>query len=269
MGEWLSRAKIDAVVPHMFCTEGMTTYRALIESCGLRILGNPSNVCAIAHHKQQTKQILAEADIRVPGGLFITKHEDAPTMIPFCPCVVKAADLDNSVGVSYCDSQDSYAKALDAVFKLSSQVLIEEYIPGEEIRCGVVVTPDGGLRALPMIKYRLKGPIRTAENKLKTTGSTIDGWGTKESTTELPAKMDEAMQKKVEAMAKEAHRALGCEVYSLFDFRVNETEAAILEACLFCSFSPKSCLTTMARAEGTSPLQFFTSVLNTRLQSES
>lgn len=263
---WLSRSGVDAVVPHMFCTEGMTTYRAHMEALGLRLLGNPSHVCAIAHHKEQTKSILREAGVRVPGGLFITRRADAPAHIPFCPCVVKAADLDNSVGVSFCDSQEAYAHALDTVFDLSSQVLIEEYMPGEEIRCGVVVMPDGELRALPMIKYILQGPIRTAENKLLTTGSTIDAWGTKESQTELPARMDAATRLKVETMAKEAHKALGCEVYSLFDFRVNDKEAAILEACLFCSFSPKSCLSTMARAEGTSPLEFFRSLLEVRLK---
>lgn len=255
---------VEVVIPHMFCTEGMTTYKQIIADAGFKLMGNSGPVCAVAHNKQHTKNMLSQHGIRVPGGVSLKSRAEAPASFAF-PCVVKAADLDNSVGVSYCETQEQYEQALDHVFTLSSDVLVEEYIAGHEIRCGIIETQDGGLRALPLIRYKIKGPIRLAEDKLKTSGSEITEFATKESMVELPAILDDAIRLKVEDMCKAAHHALGCELYSLFDVRVDESDAAILEACLFCSFGPKSVLPTLAAAEGTECVDFFQNLLRIRL----
>jgi len=261
----LKSLDINAVVPHMFCNEGMTTYRALMEEQGYKLMGNNSKVCAIASHKERTKEVLRKSNVRVPDGVHLTKRSDAPQTFRF-PCIVKPCDLDNSVGVSYCETQEEYEAALDHVFTLTSQVLIEEYIAGDEVRCGIVETKDNGLRALPMIKYLLTTKIRGAAQKLITTeDKKIQGFATKASQTELPAKLSETTKQRIEQAAKDAHAALGCELYSLFDFRVNEKEVVLLEACLFCSFSPKSVLPTLARAENTNAVEFFQNMLEVRL----
>lgn len=264
--EQLKELGIDAVIPHMFCYEGMTTYRELMEKAGLKIMGNPSKVCDIAHHKQKTKTALRKASIRVPNGVYLTDISEAPEEFPF-PCVVKPCDLDNSVGVTFCETKEQYQAALEHVFTLSKEILVEEYIPGEEIRCAVIETADKGLRALPMIKYHLDVPIRgTAQKLILAEDKTIKGYATKPHQVELPAKLNADQKAKIEATAKLAHKALGCELYSLYDFRVNEKEVVVLEACLFCSFSPKSVLPTLARAEGISATSFFQSLLEIRLK---
>ena len=64
-----------------------------------------------------------------------------------------------------------------------------------------------------------------------------------------PADVDEALWAKVEAGAKRAHVALGCRDYSLYDVRVSPSgEVAFLEACLYCSFAPRSVVVLMAGA---------------------
>merc|ERR1711907_887983 len=73
--ERLRSLGIDAVIPHMFCMEGMTTYRALMESEGYRLMGNNSEVCAIASHKEKTKEVMRKAGVRVPRGEFMTRRE--------------------------------------------------------------------------------------------------------------------------------------------------------------------------------------------------
>merc|ERR1711879_303674 len=263
MGQ-LKTTGIDAVIPHMFCNEGMTTYRALMEKNGFKLMGNPSEVCANASHKEKTKKLMREAGVRVPRGEYIKSIDEAPETFDF-PCVVKPCDLDNSVGVSFCQNIEEYKAALENVFKLTSEVLIEEYIAGEEVRCAIVETKNG-LRSLPMIKYLLETPIRgTAQKLILTDDKKIQGYATKPSQTELPANLSSELHKKIEDAAKHAHEAMGCELYSLFDFRVNDKEVVLLEACLFCSFSPKSVLPTMARAENINACDFFQSMLDVRL----
>jgi D-alanine-D-alanine ligase len=266
----LKEMKFDCVIPHMFCTEGMTTYRKHMEDIGIKLMGNPSHVCAAAHHKQTTKDIVGKAGVRVPRGLFLKNISDAPEDFEY-PCIVKPCDLDNSVGVTFCENQAEYKAALEKVFKLTSDVLVEEYIKGEEVRCAVIETKDGGLRALPKIRYILDVPIRGAAQKLVLGEDKdgeykeIKGYATKPEQVECPAILNDKQHAALEEAAKMAHKALGCQLYSLYDFRVTEDEVVMLEACLFCSFSPNSVLPTLARKENTSCVEFFRNMLEVRL----
>jgi len=261
----LEGMNFDCVIPHMFCTEGMTTYRKYMTDINIPLMGNPADVCATANHKELTKAAVRKAGVRVPNGKYLTKRSDAPATFDF-PCVVKPCDLDNSVGVTYCENVEEYNAALDKVFELTSDVLIEEYIKGEEVRCAIIETKDGDLRALPKIRYILDVPIRGVAQKLVLgENKEIKGYATKPEQTECPAMLDEKTHLALEEAAKKAHKALGCELYSLYDFRVNEKEVVMLEACLFCSFSPKSVLPTLARKENTSAVDFFRNMVEIRL----
>merc|ERR1711972_198276 len=55
---------------------------------------------------------------------------------------------------------------------------------------------------------------------------------------------------------KEAHRVLKCRHYSLYDLRIDAGEQPyILEAALFCSFSPLSVIPSMAQHAGREDLK--------------
>merc|ERR1712139_638630 len=59
------------------------------------------------------------------------------------------------------------------------------------------------------------------------------------------------MGKRIDDMVIRAHRALKCRHYSLYDIRIDANEQPyILEAALFCSFSPLSVIPTMANQAG-------------------
>jgi D-alanine-D-alanine ligase len=61
----------------------------------------------------------------------------------------------------------------------------------------------------------------------------------------------DTVTEKVQAVAKKCHQALGCRHYSLFDFRIDPNgEPWFLEAGLYCSFAPKSVISSMAKAAG-------------------
>lgn len=261
----LKKMNFDTVIPHMFCNEGMTTYRKHMENIGIKIMGNPSHVCAAANHKQTTKDIVGKAGVRVPRGLFLKDISEAPEDFDY-PCVVKPCDLDNSVGVTFCENQAEYKAALEKVFELTNDVLVEEYIAGEEVRCAVIETKEGGLRALPKIRYILDVPIRGVAQKLVLgEDKEIKGYATKPEQVECPAILSDKTNQQLEEAARKAHEALGCQLYSLYDFRVTAEEVVMLEACLFCSFSPNSVLPTLARKENISGVEFFRNMLEVRL----
>ena len=58
--------------------------------------------------------------------------------------------------------------------------------------------------------------------------------------------------------ASRCHVALGCEQYSLFDFRIDPDGVPwFLEAGLYCSYSPKSVIVTMMAAARVPLREFF------------
>lgn len=144
-------------------------------------------------------------------------------------------------------------KALAFAFSYESSetVLVEDFIPGREIRCGVVDTLSG-LKPLPaMVEYVMNKemPIRTVTDKIQ---ANSDGSGMKQTKCErvIPADIDAELSANLKDCAERAHRAVRSQDYSLFDFRVHEEtgEPYIIEACMFWSFSNISAISLLINA---------------------
>merc|ERR1712216_660531 len=91
-------------------------------------------------------------------------------------------------------------------------------------------------------------PIRTAADKL-----TTDEKGNmcqNKCVRKLPAEVDEDLKMRVKEITLNAQKALQCNDYSLFDFRVHEEtgQPYIIECCAFWSFSPISAISLMLKA---------------------
>jgi D-alanine-D-alanine ligase len=177
-------------------------------------------------------------------------------------------------------TREQLKAAYEECFSYGQQALLEEFVPGREFRCGCIDLPHslatykndadtcetstsggysnaslpqpGGLQAIPaMIEYVMVNkdmPIRTAADKL-----TTDDKGAMcqvKCERRMPAEVDDDLKKKMQAITLQAHRALQCKAYSLFDFRVHaETgQPYIIECCAFWSFSPISAISLMLKA---------------------
>jgi D-alanine-D-alanine ligase len=257
----------DLVVPHMFCVEGMTKYRGLMEMLGLEVLGCPSDVCLLANDKYVTKQVCNAAGVMTPKGELLLRwqHEDLEKLkgelltrwsVPF---IVKPAREDNSFGVSLVKTEDDIVRCLENAFKYDQRVLVEQYIAGREVRVVALEWEHDGvmsLEVLPKIEYFLED-IRTHEKKFATQegkmGNTDDEpakaiMGAKVAgDRQCPADLEPEVHARLDHLAKTAHAALGCKYYSLFDVRIDENGICyLLEAALFCSFSPLSVVVGLA-----------------------
>lgn len=269
--------KVDVVMPHMFCVEGMTRYRALAEMLGLEVLGCPAHTCTIANDKFLTKQLCKSAGVPVPEGELLRADMhgldvDATARDILArratPLIVKPAREDNSIGLSLVKTSapEELSAALAKAFKYDSHILVEEYIKGRECRVAVLEVEDesGNLRleALPKIEYLLDD-IRTAQHKLSTDsqGKLLSSdsnpanailQAKKEGDRVCPAQFSPEVHARLDDLARRAHKALGCKYYSLYDVRINEDGFPfMLEAALFCSFSPYSVVVALAdKTEG-------------------
>ena len=251
---------VDLVVPHLFCPDGLTAYRSFFERVlGLPLVGSPGAVLEVAQRKQLTRLVAKSAGIRVPKGDLIRTGEDdrARTLARELgyPVIVKPDETDNSDGLSLVRDGADLAGALVRGREFNSEVLIEEYIPGREIR-GAVLELDGELTVLPFIEYLVseEHPIRLAADKLTTAADgTVTGQSNKENVPAVcPADLDDRLTAELGRMMQRMHRLLRCRDYSLYDFRVDERTGIpyLLEAGLFWSFGEISMISSMLRAGG-------------------
>lgn len=163
------------------------------------------------------------------------------------------------------DGQD-LDEALKTAFSFDHEVLCERYIPlGREVRCAVLEHDDGKLELLPCLEYFFDEkdlPIRASKDKLVTNEKgvpvTVTTGGRK-----CPADIEEALWPKLEYLCTQSHRALGCRDYSLYDVRIDpEGEPYFLEACLYCSFAPKSVIIAMSVGKGNTQQAVFEMLVN-------
>lgn len=256
--ERLANAQIDVALPQMFCLAGMTTYRALLEMLGIAYLGNRPFQMALTADKAKAKAVVASRGVNVPAGELIIKGQQ-PTMP--VPAVVKPNNSDNSDGVTLVKHVDQYPAALSVAFAYSDAVLVEQYIPlGREVRCGIVVQ-NGVLRHLPLEEYfvdPLTRPVRMGTDKLKRDSTNRMVLAAKEASEAWIVDVEDPLVPAVWQAATACHMALGCQQYSLFDFRIDPRGVPwFLEAGLYCSYAPKSVITTMMEASGTPLIEFF------------
>ena len=249
---------VDVMVPQMFCLAGMTSYRALFDLVGIPYVGNRPDVMAVAADKSKARAIVAAAGVPVPAGEVV--RPGGRCNLPL-PVVVKPVDADNSVGVSLVREPSEFAAALDLAFAHGGAALVESYVDlGREVRCGIIVR-DGELLCLPLEEYAVNAttkPIRSREDKLDRSDGGDLYLVAKGLDRAWIVPEDDPVTDAVWEAARRCHVALGCQHYSLFDFRVDpDGRPWFLEAGPYCSYAPTSVIAVMAAATGIDVAELF------------
>jgi D-alanine-D-alanine ligase len=175
------------------------------------------------------------------------------------PVIVKPATQDASVGLD----QGSVVTDLDRLNErvaylletYGPPVLVEEFIRGREFNVGLIEAPD--LRVLPVseILFVEKDPdfwpIVTYDAKWKP--GTRDYEATPPA---YPARVTPRLREKLETLARQAFRLLGCRDYARVDFRVRGSKPYILEVNPNPDFSPTAGLSGGLGSAGISHAQF-------------
>merc|ERR1719230_2402333 len=176
------------------------------------------------------------------------------------PLVVKPCNEDNSRGITLVKKEEDLAAAMQYAFSFDPRVVVDDYIAGREVRAAVIEEEDGSLTVLPKIEYFLED-IRTSAHKLQTdkTGKLSSNAivaAKKDGDRQCPANLSPLVHQRIDDMVKRSHKVLNCQHYSLYDIRIDDNDQPfILEAALFCSFSPLSVIPAMANQAGREDLK--------------
>ena len=135
--------------------------QAMLESLGIPYTGSGVITSALGMHKYLSYELATWSGLRVPPyfilhGITSTDVVHARITQAFgYPCVVKPNALGSSIGVSIVRSRIQLAKALKAAFALDHAVLLQQFISGAEVTCGVLGnTALTELHALPPVLIR-------------------------------------------------------------------------------------------------------------------
>lgn len=135
--------------------------QAMVESLHIPYTGSGILASALGMHKFMSYQLAEWAGIRVPPhfilhGMTETDVVHARIRQSFgYPCVVKPNALGSSIGVSIVRSRAQLTKALQAAFVREPVVLVQKFIAGAEVTCGVLGNAaQTELLALPPVLIR-------------------------------------------------------------------------------------------------------------------
>ena len=131
--------EVDVVFPVLhgpFGEDG--TVQGLLELAGVPYVGAGVLGSALAMDKDVFKAVMRDRGIPVTRNITL-REAGTPHENPFgFPVFVKPARLGSSVGISKAHDEEELAAAVELAFQHDDKVLVEEFVDGMEVECGVL-----------------------------------------------------------------------------------------------------------------------------------
>ena len=224
--------------------------QALMEYYGAKYTGSGITASALAMDKLRSREIFKLSGLAVPKTLKIRKGENYQallnvfvTKVTNFPVVVKPCSNGSSVGVFIVNDQVQLDKALKNAFQIEKKVLVEEFIEGREVTCGVLDNfSDQPVSALPVTEIIPKRRHKFFDYNAK--------YKTGHSDEITPARLDEDTAKRIQEIAVKAHQLLGCRAYSRTDMIVSGDKIYILEINTLPDLSSRSLFSKAVQVSG-------------------
>jgi D-alanine-D-alanine ligase len=183
-----------------------------------RYTGSKAFQSAIGMNKAMTRKALKSHDVKMASHILMRPEDysDARILEIFRtfpqPAIVKPASSGSSVGVTLATSYFDFDNAIRTAFTISPTILIEEYIRGREVTCGVIDNFRGHeLYTLMPVEI-----VKPASNPIFDLKAKYSG----ESKEVCPADFPGDVTAEVQSLARQIHKALDLSHYSRSDFIV-------------------------------------------------
>ena len=203
---------------------------------GIRYTGSGPEGCRLSMDKHAAKEIFDREGILTPKSRLLRRGELFSFDELPLPAVAKPNSGGSSIGISIARTREELKKAVELAFQQEDQILVEEYIKGRELSCGVL---DG--KALPVIEIIPKEGFYDYKNKYQA-GAALEV---------TPAPISPSATEKVQRLAEKVFSALKLSVYARMDFLLTEDEDSYcLEANTLPGMTPTSLLPQEAAVQG-------------------
>jgi len=223
------------------------------------MMGIPYSSCnafcsALTFNKQACKLFLKEYGITMANAVLLRKGEkmDLLNIVKLfgLPCFVKPNDSGSSFGVTKVKQKEELLPAIETAFKESDEVLIEAFMNGREVACGVVKTKNKTI-VLPVTEIISKNEFFDYEAKY-TPGK---------SDEVTPADMPLSITNEIQRISTLVYDLLGCKGIVRVDFIVIGEKPFFIEINTVPGMTKESIVPKQAEAAGISLEELYSMVV--------
>jgi len=198
---------------------------------------------ALTFNKSFCKKVVASMGVKTANSIHLYRHTVDPVYaiweeIAF-PCFVKPNNGGSSVGMSKVNKAEELEAALQKAFHEDEEVLVEDFIRGRELTCGVVRS-GGEVIAFPVTEIISKTDFFDYEAKYK------EGLAQEV----VPADITDDVAEKCRNISTGLYEKLNCRGVVRFDYIYSNYEFYFLEVNTVPGLSEQSIVPKMARAHG-------------------
>jgi D-alanine-D-alanine ligase len=251
--------KIDAALIYIHGDPGENgKIGALLDINNTPYLNSSVLSSALSFDKWFCNQFLSSFGINVAKSILITDKselniENIKNELGF-PVIVKPTDSGSSFGVSKVNSESELEKAVDMAFIEGKSVVIEEFLIGIEVTCGVYRTIDG-LVTLPLTEIVSENEILDYEAKYLG-----------KSTDYTPARISDELTQIIQQESKKIYQLLKLKSIIRIDFMLCENGPYVIEINTTPGFSPQSVVPEMLKHANIELDKFWSDIIESELK---
>ena len=223
------------------------------------MMGIPYTSCgafcsALTFNKQACKLYLKEYKIPMAKAIMIRKGDnlDPENIIKKTdlPCFVKPNNSGSSFGVTKVKKKEQLLSAIDTAFQESNEVMIEAFMDGREVACGVVKTKTKTI-ILPVTEIISKNEFFDYEAKYT--------HGKSDEVT--PAEMPVVITNEIQRLSSLIYDLLGCKGIVRVDFIIIDKKPYFLEVNTVPGMTAESLVPKQALAAEISHKELYSMVI--------
>jgi D-alanine-D-alanine ligase len=235
-------AEIDVVLPILhgpFGEDG--TVQGLLELANVPYVGPGVTASALCMDKDLFKAVMRDHGIPVTRNVTLRIGDEPRNPFGY-PCFVKPARLGSSVGISKVHAEEELAPAVELAFRHDDKVLVEEFVSGVEVECGVLGN-RGGARPEVSVPGEIVAHADWYDYSAKYDEGGMD--------LIVPPRVSEAAIERVQQLSLDAFVATDCEGMARVDLFVSDDgEVLVNELNTIPGFTATSVYTKLFEASG-------------------
>ena len=251
--------KIDAAIVYIHGNPGENgKLQAFLEMKDVPFINSGALASELSFDKWYCNQFLRGFDIPVAKSLLLTAIDSFDTQYILdtlgLPCFVKPSDSGSSYGISKVKTADELQPSLEKAFAEGETVVIESFLNGTEVTCGVYRTKNG-IHALPLTEIATENDFFDYEAKYLGASQEI-----------TPARVTDEIRDKVQEISKKIYQLLRLRSIARIDFMVVNDVPHVIEVNTTPGFSPASLVPQMIACEGNTIQNFWKEILEVELK---
>lgn len=250
--------RLDAALIYIHGNPGENgKIQALLEMRGIPCINSGALASELSFDKWFCNQFLRGFDIPVAKSVLLRTIDDMSEAYILSevglPCFVKPADSGSSYGISKVKTADELRPALERAFHEGETVVVEAFLSGTEVTCGVYRGLDG-LQALPPTEIVTENDFFDYEAKYL---------GKSEEIT--PARISTDETERIQDTAKKVYQLLRLRSIARIDFMLVNGIPHVIEVNTTPGFSPASIVPKMLHCAEKSIEEFWSEIVQVEL----